>query len=141
LCLSPGHRLEHVADIKDSAPRTTKRRQARRNSLADKLMVEAKALAGLKVEKAAVEGEWRTAEADLGPVHYLATMLGADHEAVLRWFILVVWARPGGGVVVAGRVVGTVILNSGAGSSAALFREQIPAVKNGDLPPGSRTGG
>jgi len=47
------------------------RRQAKRNSLADKLTVEAKALAHLKVEKAAVEGERRKVEADLGPVKYL----------------------------------------------------------------------
>jgi hypothetical protein len=47
------------------------RRQAKRNSLADKLTVEAKALADLKIEKAAVEGERRKVEADLGPVKYL----------------------------------------------------------------------
>jgi hypothetical protein len=47
-------------------------------------------LADLKVEKAAVEGERRTVEADLGPVRYLATLIGADNETVLRWFILVV---------------------------------------------------
>jgi hypothetical protein len=45
-------------------------------SLADKLAVEAKALADLKVEKAAVKGERRTVEADLGPVRYPATLLG-----------------------------------------------------------------
>jgi hypothetical protein len=66
------------------------RRQAKRNSLADKLTVEAKALADLKIEKAAVEGERRMVEADLGPVKYLATLIGAADEAVLRWFILVV---------------------------------------------------
>jgi hypothetical protein len=66
------------------------RRQAKRNTLADKLTVEAKALADLKVEKAAVEGERRTVEADLGPVLYLATLLGADSETALRGFILVV---------------------------------------------------
>ena len=48
------------------------RRQAKRNSLADKLTVEAKVLADLKVEEAAVEGERRALEADLGPVKYLA---------------------------------------------------------------------
>jgi hypothetical protein len=51
---------------------------------------EAKALAGLQVEKATVEGERRTVEADLGPVRYLATLIGAKDEDVLRWFILVV---------------------------------------------------
>ena len=66
------------------------RRQAKRNNLADKVTVEAKILADLKIEKAAVEGERRTVEADLGPVRYLATLIGADNETVLRWFILVV---------------------------------------------------
>jgi hypothetical protein len=66
------------------------RRQAKRNGLADKITVEAKAPADLKIEKAAVEGERRTAEADLGPVRYLATLLGQADEVVLRWFILVV---------------------------------------------------
>jgi len=51
---------------------------------------EAKALATLQVEKAAVDGERRKVEADLGPVRYLATMLGAGDQDVLRYFILVV---------------------------------------------------
>jgi hypothetical protein len=63
---------------------------SKRNSLVDKLTVEAKALADLKVERAAVEGERRKVEADLGPVRYLATLLGAGDQDVLRWFILVV---------------------------------------------------
>jgi hypothetical protein len=37
-----------------------------------------------------VEGECRTVEADLGPLRYLATLLGQADEVVLRWFILVV---------------------------------------------------
>jgi hypothetical protein len=51
---------------------------------------EAKTLAGLQVEKASIEGQRRMVEADLGPVRYLATLLGADSEAALRWFVLVV---------------------------------------------------
>jgi hypothetical protein len=51
---------------------------------------EAKALAGLQVEKAKVDGDKKVAEADLGPVRYLATLLGAGDQDVLRWFILVV---------------------------------------------------
>jgi len=66
------------------------RRQAKRDSLADKLAVEEKALADLKIEKAAVDGERRKVEADLGPVKYLATLLGQADEVVLRWFILAV---------------------------------------------------
>jgi hypothetical protein len=66
------------------------RRQAKRNSLADKLTVEEKTLADLKIEKVAVEGEHRKVEADLGPVKYLATLLGQADGDVLRWFMLVV---------------------------------------------------
>jgi hypothetical protein len=66
------------------------RRQAKRTSLADKLTVEAKALAGLQVERAKADGEKKVAEADLGPVRYLAMLLGANDQDVLRWFILVV---------------------------------------------------
>jgi hypothetical protein len=51
---------------------------------------EARALGTLQVEKASVEGDRRMAEADLGPVRYLATLLGAGDQEVLRWFILVV---------------------------------------------------
>jgi hypothetical protein len=40
--------------------------------------------------KAKVEGDKRVAEADLGPVRYLATLLGAGDQEVLRWFILVI---------------------------------------------------
>jgi hypothetical protein len=49
-----------------------------------------KVLAELKIEKARVDGDRRVAEADLGPVRYLATLLGAGDQDVLRWFILVV---------------------------------------------------
>jgi hypothetical protein len=51
---------------------------------------EAKALATLQVEKASVDGERRKVEADLGPVRYLATLLGAGDQDVLRWFILAI---------------------------------------------------
>jgi hypothetical protein len=50
----------------------------------------AKALAGLQVEKVKTEGDRRVVEADLGPVRYLAALLGATDEDVMRWFILVV---------------------------------------------------
>jgi hypothetical protein len=66
------------------------RRQAKRTSLADKLTVEAKALADLKIEKAKIDGDKMVAEADLGPVRYLATLIGAGDQDVLRWFILVI---------------------------------------------------
>jgi hypothetical protein len=51
---------------------------------------EARTLAGLQVEKASIDGQKKPAEADLGPVRYLATLLGADSETALRWFVLVV---------------------------------------------------
>jgi hypothetical protein len=47
-------------------------------------------LAELKIEKAKVDGDRKVAEADLGPVRYLATLLGAGDQDVLRYFILVV---------------------------------------------------
>jgi hypothetical protein len=50
----------------------------------------ATALSSLKVEKAGIEGQAKVAEADLGPVRYLATLLGAGDQDVLRWFILVI---------------------------------------------------
>jgi hypothetical protein len=44
----------------------------------------------LQVEKAAVDGERRKVEVDLGPVRYLATLIGAGDQDVLRWFILAI---------------------------------------------------
>jgi hypothetical protein len=35
------------------------------------------------VEKAVVEGQRRTAEADVGSARYLATLIGADNDTVL----------------------------------------------------------
>src|SRR5258707_5126914 len=49
-----------------------------------------KVLVDLKVEKARIEGDRKTVAADLGPVKYLATLLGTDSESALRVFILVV---------------------------------------------------
>ena len=51
---------------------------------------EAGKFAQFKVEKAAVDGERKAVEADLGPVKYLGTLLGTTDEATMRWFILVV---------------------------------------------------
>ena len=48
------------------------------------------ALSDLKVEKAHVEGERKAVEADLGPVRYLATLLGSTDEQTMRYFILIV---------------------------------------------------
>ena len=51
---------------------------------------EAGKLANLKVEKAAVDGERKAVEADLGPVRYLTTLIGTTDEVAMRYFILVV---------------------------------------------------
>jgi len=48
------------------------------------------ALADLRIEKAKVDGERKAVEADLGPVRYLATLLGSTDETTMRYFILVV---------------------------------------------------
>jgi hypothetical protein len=61
-----------------------------RADLAGKRITEAKALAALQVEKSAIEGERAKVEADLGPVRYLATLLGSTDEETMRWFILAV---------------------------------------------------
>ena len=51
---------------------------------------EAGKLATLKVEEAAVDGERKVVEADLGPARYSATLIGATDEVAMRYFILVV---------------------------------------------------
>jgi hypothetical protein len=81
------------------------------NSLADRLAVEAKAFADLKIEKAVVDSQRRTVEDDLGPVLYLATLLGAGEEDMLRWFILIlaVLLGPDGGAVALGGDADTVV--------------------------------
>jgi hypothetical protein len=61
-----------------------------RGELVAQRTAEAKALANLQVEKVTIEGQRALVEADLGPVRYLATLLGAPDDDVLRWFILVV---------------------------------------------------
>jgi len=61
-----------------------------RTELVAQRVGEPRALAGLQVEKASVDGERAKLDADLGPVRYLATLLGASDQSVLRWFVLVV---------------------------------------------------
>jgi hypothetical protein len=64
-------------------------RQARK-SLTDERNRAAATLATLQVENATIDGERRMVEADLGPIRYLATLLGAADQDVMRWFILAV---------------------------------------------------
>jgi len=73
-----------------SAMRLADDQRKTRTDLVAQRTNEAKALATLKVEKARADGERAKVEADLGPVRYLATLLGADSEAVLRMFILAI---------------------------------------------------
>jgi hypothetical protein len=61
-----------------------------RSDLVASRTTEAGKLAELKVQKAAVDGERKAVEADLGPVRYLATLIGSTNEQTMRWFILVV---------------------------------------------------
>jgi hypothetical protein len=71
-----------------TAPAEDQRRN--RAELAATRLRETKARADLKVEKAMVDDERQRAEADLGPVRYLATLLGSTDEASMRLLILVV---------------------------------------------------
>jgi hypothetical protein len=73
-----------------SAMRLADDQRKTRTDLVARRSNEAKALATLKVEKATVDGEHRKIEADLGPVRYLATLLGSADEQTVRWFILVI---------------------------------------------------
>jgi hypothetical protein len=51
---------------------------------------EAQALAGLQVERWSIDGDRRVAQAELGPVRYLAQLIGTTDEATMRWFVLAV---------------------------------------------------
>jgi hypothetical protein len=61
-----------------------------REKLAQQREAAETTIANLRVEKAAVDGERQAVEADLGPVRYLATLVGTSDEQTMRWFILVV---------------------------------------------------
>jgi hypothetical protein len=61
-----------------------------RAKLTGELQLAETALANLRIEKARVDGERMAVEAELGPVRYLANLLGSTDEATMRYFILVV---------------------------------------------------
>jgi hypothetical protein len=63
---------------------------ARRNDLVADRARAASALASIEVESAGVENERAEQAADFGPVRYLSKLMGADQEAVLRWFIVMI---------------------------------------------------
>jgi hypothetical protein len=61
-----------------------------RSALVTQRTAAATALAGLKMQQASVDGERRQVEADLGPVRFVAALLGSTDDATMRWFILIV---------------------------------------------------
>jgi hypothetical protein len=75
-----GHtRTTTIGDQGPARERLTQQREAVETTIAD-----------LRIEKAKVDGERKAVEADLGPVRYLATLIGSTDEQTMRWFILVV---------------------------------------------------
>jgi hypothetical protein len=78
--------VEKITDRGRGKAAMTLAEEQRKNraELAASRTKEAKALADLQVAKAAVDGERKTAEADLGPVRYLATLLGSTDEQTMR---------------------------------------------------------
>jgi hypothetical protein len=63
--------------------------QSRADLLAQRTTAAA-ALASLKAQQAAVDGERRQVEADFGPVRYLAALIGTTDDETMRCFILAV---------------------------------------------------
>jgi hypothetical protein len=61
-----------------------------RADLVAQRMEAAATLAGLQAQQAAVDGERRQVEADLGPVRYLAALIGTTDDETMRYFILAV---------------------------------------------------
>jgi hypothetical protein len=47
-------------------------------------------IALLKIEESKINGLRKAAEADLGPVRYLATLIGSTDAQTMRYFILIV---------------------------------------------------
>jgi hypothetical protein len=42
-------------------------------------------VADLQTERAKIDGERKTVAAELGPIRYLTTLIGAGDQDVLRW--------------------------------------------------------
>jgi len=51
---------------------------------------QADVLADMKAEGAALSAQRRVAAADLGPIKYLAALVGVRDDEMLRWFVLLV---------------------------------------------------
>ena len=117
LCLASGenrgHRRVLGAQVAAHRRRDGLADEQRRNraDLEASHVREAKALAAMQVEKASIEGQRKVAEADLGPVRHLATLLGTGDQDVPWWFILVValLLDPGGRAALARRNIGKAI--------------------------------
>jgi hypothetical protein len=73
------------------AAMTLAERQAgRRDELVAERARAADTLAAVEIEGAAVANERAELSADDGPVRYLAALIGADDEKLMRWFVLCV---------------------------------------------------
>jgi hypothetical protein len=75
--------------VKTAMALATAQTQSRADLLAQRTAAAA-ALASLKAQQAAVDGERRQVEADLGPVRYLAALIGTTDDETMRCFILAV---------------------------------------------------
>jgi hypothetical protein len=75
--------------VKTAMALATAQTQSRADLLAQRTAAAA-ALASLKAQQAAVEGERRQVEADFGPVRYLAALIGTTDDETMRYFILAV---------------------------------------------------
>jgi hypothetical protein len=61
-----------------------------RDQLSGQRAAVARILAELKTERAAVDGQRKVVEAELGPVRFMAALIGVDSELAMRYFILAV---------------------------------------------------
>ncbi len=82
------HSLRH-GKSKAAVALVDQQRKSRADLVASR-STEAGRPADLNVQKAAIDEERKTVEADLGPVRYLSTLLGSTDDQTMRWFTLVV---------------------------------------------------
>jgi hypothetical protein len=90
LTLTAWFQLPIVPKIWIPTPTVDTDQRHNRSELEVNRQAAGKVLVDLKIEKARIEGDRLSVEADLGPVKYLSTLLGTDSESALRVFILVV---------------------------------------------------
>lgn len=82
--MAPGRRRPRRAKQPLRCAALADQQRKTRAKLVGQRTTEAKALAGLQVQKASIDGERRIVEPDLGPARYLATLNGVDSETALR---------------------------------------------------------